>query len=178
MAAPAQPEPQDVAARLKVIYDNYRTFRLNQLYYGTRLDNARRYNKYMEIALIVGTSGGVGSWAVFSTGVGSKIWGIISGVALLAALLQPVFKVKDSIERYSRLYTGHSDVYYDLHRLVTDISANHTLTDAMYGRFEAAMERFMNLVKDDDAVQDERLIAKCELAVKKEIPAQLLWMPS
>lgn len=177
MATSAQTRPEEMAPRLRVIYDNYRTLRLNQLYYGAGLDRARHYNRCMEIALIVGTSGSVGTWAVFSTGIGTKIWGVISGMALLAALLQPVFKLKDSIERYSRLHTGHSDVYYDLHRIVTEVAAKHTLTDAMYGRFEAAMERFTNLVKDDDPVPDADLIAQCEIAVNKEIPAHLLWMP-
>lgn len=176
MRTAAAPSPDHVA-RLKIIYDHYRTFRLNQLYYGERLDQYRKYNKAVEIALIVGTSGSVGGWAIFQGGVGSKVWGLVSGIACLLAVLQPVLKLKDGIERYSKLHTGHADVYYDLHRIVLDISANRELTESMYARFESVMERFTNLVKDDDPKPNEALLTRCEEAVKKEIPAHSLWMP-
>ena len=105
-------------ARLVVIYDQYRTSRFNQLYYGKRLERYKCLSVACEIALIVGTSGTIGAWAVFKQGVGSYAWSFIAGIATIVAVLQPVLKLKEKIEHYSKLYTGHSTVFYDMRNLV------------------------------------------------------------
>lgn len=162
---------------LRRIYDSYRTALLNRKYYACRLTNYRQVNFWWECILAIGTSGTVAAWSVWSSGPGKTVWLVLGGTVTLLSVLKPIVGLPKSIERFSKLWTGHSRIYYDIEQVVSDIKAAHRVTPEMLEVLSDARKRHRELALDDDIKPIERLRRKFFEEVKKEIPRSSLWYP-
>lgn len=179
MTTKAVPETQQqLRERLLQLYRTYRTASLNRKYYACRLITYRRWNLALEIALALGTSGTIGAWAIWTVGYGKYAWAAIAGLAAILALLKPILALPKQIERYTKLFAGYSDLFYDLEQISDDVRISGLLskeTSKSYGR---ALDRFRKLSTDDDAKPNEKLRRRCYDEVLREIPASTLWLPA
>jgi hypothetical protein len=151
------------------------------MYYAHRLTICRRWNAAFEIILAFGTSGTIGTWAIWKTGAGGYAWLIIAAVtALVADVLKPIFRFPQKIAKYSQLYVYHTTLYYDLRKLVFEIQRTRDFTTQMTRiaeSFESALERDKRFATGGDPNPNERLPRKFFEEVHREIPADRLWMP-
>lgn len=160
------------------LYRHYRTARMNRLYYGWRLDRLKRWNRVFEIAIaLFGGSSALAGWRLWGSEMGSVVWGILAGIATLLSVLKPILRHSQEIERYSRLYTGHGDVYYDLRQVVETAIRCHGVPDGLRLLHDSALERIKKLAVEDDPDPDPRLLRRAFDQVNRENPPGPLWLP-
>ncbi len=159
------------------IYDLYRTALMNRMYYGVRLATYMKWNTGLESTLALGMSGAIGAWAIWRTSFGQYVWAAIAGVATLIAVLKPILQLPKAIERTSKLWVGHTDLYLDLQHIVSTIKVVGDVTKEMENSFHQAKERYRKLALDDDPQPKKRLQKECYDAVNQEIPPASLWVP-
>ena len=116
--------------QLKTIHREYRTVLLNVKYYNRQLRLYRMINLWMEILIAVGstTSTGIAGFAIWQNGLGTTAWGIVSGASIMLAVVKPIIKVPERIERYGKLSGEYSTMFEKLSHLEDDIriSVNRT----------------------------------------------------
>lgn len=165
-------------SRIWQIYDAHRTALLNRKYYGHRLENYRYYERIFQIAAAIVTPGAaIGALAVWQTSVGSFLWFVVATVAGLLAFLRPFLGLSSNVERFSKLYTGHANLYHDLKYLVDEISFTKELTPEIVALFQHAQRRERELGPEDDPKPIAKLIEKYEKEVNKEVPVGNFWLP-
>ena len=89
---------------------------LNKEYFGERLYRAQRWNDILEIAIAVGTTGsGVSALTVWHVEPwGPFVWGSLTVVSAVLAVVKPIIQLNKRIERLTRLYLGHGNVPADV----------------------------------------------------------------
>lgn len=180
----AEAAPSDVRERtriqLKYIYDAYRNAALNRAYYGERLMRFQKYNSWIEIAIALGAtgSGGVAGLAIWGTITGAYAWLLISGVATVLGVVKPVLQWGKVIENYSKLYTGHTNIYLELKALVEDIDVNRNVSEKLKEKYSSSRQLLKELGALDDPKPDNALIKELQQRINREIPPEALWMPS
>lgn len=167
-----------LVAALNDLYDAYRTALLNRKYYGCRLDSFRTRNKCFEALIAVGTSSAIGAWAIWREGLGPTAWAILAGLATLLAVIKPFLGLAQGVERYTKLFVAHGDSFFDLDLLVKEARRSRHYTKDMDAAFRKTVDRSRQLAPEDDPRPDERLLRQCFEEVKKEIPANQLWLPA
>jgi len=173
------PEAQTevLRARLIEVYNLYRTALLNRKYYAHKLALWKRWNSALEVALAIGTSGTIGAWAIWRKGAGEDVWTIFAASAALLGVIKPVIQLPKGIERYSKLYVGYSDLFYDFQAVVSDIQTTHSFSQEMGNKVANARERIKKLSLDDDPTPNKTLVKQFYGEVNTEIPSDRLWMP-
>lgn len=167
----------ELRQRLIDLYNTYRTAALNRRYYGAKLTHYRAWNLAFEIALAVGTSAAIGSWAIWRGESGQNIWAVMAALSTIIAVLKPILNLSKNIERYSKLFIGHGDACYDLERIVREVSASQTFDSDSLKRYRQILERHRKLAADDDPRPSKRLLKRCFDEVNLQIPPTSLWLP-
>lgn len=164
---------------VKAVNNTYRTALMNRRYYGYRLSVVKTWNAVLEIVIAVCTSSAVGAWAIWkSTSVGANVWAVLAGLATLFAVVKPFLNLSKHVEKYSKLFVGHGDVYYDLKIITTELSRVRDYTDKIHEAFGRALERIKQLAPEDDPKINEKLRRRFFEEAKKEIPVESLWWPT
>jgi hypothetical protein len=164
-------------AQLRYVYNSYRTALLNRKYYGERLTTYQRYNYAMELSIAIGatSSGGVAGLAVWGSITGQYAWLIISGIATILSVAKPALHLSRNIERYTRLYTGHGNIYLELKSIVEDIEISRSLSPSMAKRYNSIKRSIAELGGLDDPRQDKNLIGYMpSVSIFNECPLELL----
>ena len=160
------------------VYNLYRTALLNRKYYARRLAGWRWWNMVCEVAIALGTSGTIATWAVWKTGLGEYAWTFVAAFTAILAVLKPIIQLTKGIERYSKLYIGHSDLFYDLQGMVAEIQRTHNFSAEMISAIKSARGRFKKLALDDDPTPNPPQVRECYNEVNREIPPESLWVPN
>lgn len=163
--------------KLRHLYDMYRTAALNRKYYGHKLITSRRVNLSLELLLAVMASSAIGAWALWKNEPGSTTWALLSSAAAVVAVAKPLVQIPKQIEKYSKLFVGHTDVCLDLQRLVGDVQQARKLPDHAQEVLSSAFERIKKMAPDDDPKPSPRLLRKYYAEVTREIPVNRLWFP-
>lgn len=167
----------DLCRRLWYLYNSYRDAAMNRKYYGVCLNRTRRLATVLDALVAVGTSTAVGGWVIWKDSAGAATWGVLSGLAAVIALVKPLLKLTEKVERYSKLFVGHGEVLYDLKAAVAAVAAAGDYPESLSTKVDGAIERFKRLAESDDPQPDKRLIRRAFEEVKKEIPVESLWVP-
>lgn len=163
---------------VKNVYSVYRTALMNRKYYGYRLASVKRWNFWLEIGILVGTSTTVGSWAIWKAPPGVNVWGAVAGLATLAVIIKPVLNLSSSVERYTKLFVGHGDGYYDLKKMVADLARTQVYSNDTDKIFKSVLDRLQALASEDDPKPDQKLCRRCFEEVKREVAVDSLWWPT
>ncbi|HYH86136.1 MAG TPA: hypothetical protein VEX60_11830 [Pyrinomonadaceae bacterium] len=137
----------------------------------------RRINFCYEIFLAVGSSTTVSAWSLWNISGGANFWTITAGVVATAAIIKPFLPLASDIERFSKLYTGYADLFYDLKILVDEINMSRGITAEHLDRFNAAEKRYKDLAIQDDLKPRRRLLKNCEGEVQLAFPNSYFWNP-
>lgn len=163
--------------RLKNIYDNYREVRLSRDYYACRLVYYKRYNRLYEIVLALGASGSVAAgWYIWKTSYGQAVWGGFSGAAAILAILKPILKISEEVERYSKIHIAYADLTYDYKKLVDNIKVKGGIPEELVADVTSAEKRLKELSLADDPNPSEKLRRECQDKIKKVVPNFNDWL--
>jgi hypothetical protein len=175
----AKPQTQLAAdestRQLKEIYDLYRTALLNKLYYADALCVWSRLDTGLDFTILIGTSSSIGSYAIWKSGFGLHAWAVLSGVAAVCGILKQVLQVSKRVQRYTKLHTGHTSLYYDLNEIVGKLRVSHILSPDLIARYHQAVERYKALALEDDPHVSNRRRSRCQALVLRQIPNESLW---
>jgi hypothetical protein len=169
---------EELRAQLKALYNTYRTSYMNKKYYGYRLNTVQRWTTVTEIVIAVGTSSSLGGMALLQSGILKDAWGLYSVIVAILAIVKPVLQLNKQVERYSRLFTGHGSLFFDLDLLVTEVAQKKRFTPEIESSYQKAMQRFKELATDDDLDTNDRLLQRCFEETNNDLPADNLWFPS
>ena len=170
---------ETLRSSLTNIYDAYRTALLNRQYYGHRLTYTRRLSFWFDILIAIGAtgSGGVAGLAIWGTITGQYIWLWISGVATVFSVVKPTLQFSQSIENYTKLYAGHTNIYLTLKEIVEEVNTARRISSDSIRKYRASRQLNRELGGYDDPKPDKALVERLQRQVNKEIPPEILWMP-
>jgi hypothetical protein len=163
---------------VRALWDDARTARLSELYYGARLDRLTKLNLISELLVAIGTSGsGISGWAVWHYGYGEPVWALVTGLAAVIAIARPLVGFERRVKDASQLQQLYRTVLGNLENLAFDIQQAGALLPEHRQRYQRAREE-LRLARDaDDPAQNERKIKPLERRVIQEMPAHALWLP-
>lgn len=173
-------EPKEASQQLELIYDEYRTACLNTLYYAHRLKTYQQINFWMETTIAIGawiTAGAAGFTLVKESKVGNYFWTFIALLSALLAVVKPIAKLAEDIEKYSKLWGSYNRLYHSFRILVQDIQAARSVTTEQIDLFKKLRQQSTEYVEADDRSPDRGLVKRLQEQVKQQIPASALWMP-
>jgi hypothetical protein len=170
-------DQEKLVEKLSQLYDDYRSARLLQKYYGDRLAKYVHLTLAFDIAQAVGTSTAVGGWLVWQAGFGPGLWGIIAGIAAVVALVRPFLDLTSKVQRYSLLLAGLTDYYTDLERLVSKVSTTGEYNITIDKAHQEANRRCEKIIQLQDPLPARSRLARYQDEVNEEIPVDSLWMP-
>lgn len=168
----------DLYQCVRNVHNTYRTALMNRKYYGYRLASVRTWNFWLEIGILVGTSTTAGAWGIWKAPPGANVWAVVAALATLAVIVKPILNLSKSVERYTKLFVGHGDAYYDLQMMVADLAGTKAYTNGTDKAFKGVLKRMQVLASEDDPKIDQKLRRKCFKEVKEEVAMNSLWWPT
>nr|WP_294543130.1 hypothetical protein [uncultured Rhodopila sp.] len=163
---------------VEVLWDNARTARLSELYYGERLDRLSRWNFIFELLVAIGASGsGIAGWAVWQDKIGAVVWACIAGLAAVIAIAKPLLAIDRRIRHATRQQQLYRSILSSLENLAFDIQQAGTLSAENRRRYQRARENLRQAEDADDPAQNLRRLEQLQQRVDKEMPAHSLWVP-
>ncbi len=171
-------EKETLYNQLCEIYQIYRKALFNRKYYGHRLSSVKMWNNMSDIAVAVGTSSAIGAWVLWQNGNGEIAWGILAGTATLIAVIKPFLHFPQLIEKHSKSFTGHGDIFYDLERIIQKIKKDDKYTEQLDLIFQNILDHRKQLALDDDPKPNKKLLQRYYNEVNKEIPVSSLYIPN
>jgi hypothetical protein len=163
--------------RLQRIYTNYRDAAMSKEYYACRLAQVKRWNIWYEIVLALGASGtAVAGWYIWSQTTGKIVWAIFSGCAAVLAIIKPILKVADEVERYSKLHIGYSELAFDYKLVCDEIRASGGISESLREAVANADKRIKELTLVDDVKPSLKLLRECQNSVKRVVPGFDEWL--
>ena len=157
-------------------YDDYRTVRMSRDYYGCRLSQVKRWNLLYEVVLAIGASGTVAGWYLWQTPAGKTSWALFAGFVAILSILKPILQLPKEIERYSKLHTGYSALFYDLRDLIDEIQNDGGITPAREKSVAEAQKKYRELALQDDPKPSQRLLRQCQAEVNRLTPSFDDWL--
>jgi hypothetical protein len=171
-------DPEFLLRSLDHEYRLYRESRINQKYYAHRLVVYSRYNFAYEVALAIGGSGAIATWAIWKSGTWHSVWAVIIGFVAVLAALKPLLQLGKQIERYSQRHAEWNTHYLELKDLVEAIQTARTIDSEMLNSFEAARARQKKIRTADDPGISKRLMNRFTAEAEAEIAEENLWRPN
>jgi hypothetical protein len=161
------------------VYDEYRTARLNAKYYGVLLERARRGNLLMEsLIALAASSSAISGWGLWQTPSGRTLWSLLAGTAAVLAILKPLLRQTERVQRLQEVVGGYLVLDHDLHVLEMSIAQRGLYDGDRVNDFNAAMKRKSDLLtKDQGGSTDRALLRRCMEEVNGELPAERFWVP-
>ena len=160
------------------VYDEFRTARLNVRYYEMQLSSLRHNNFLIELVLALSVSFGVAGLWLWETVVGGVIWKVLVSVAAFLAVVKPLVRLSDQVQRKSDILTSWRLLDDALRQLTILIKENGKYDDEMRNRFHALMETKSAIIKYEPPEKiDEKLRTKCFQQVNHELPFGNFFVP-
>ncbi|WP_454253670.1 hypothetical protein [Pseudomonas sp. Marseille-Q7302] len=161
------------------VYDQLRTCRLNELYYGHRLAKYERINFWAEIIVAAASaSSAVAGLALWNTGPGKYLWQILLILAAAISLAKPILNLTKKIRAYEEVLMGYRMMVYDYRDLRMDISQSQKYSTAHQARFKKLQQRMREICgKSPERVSKASLKKTCHSAVLEEFPDDQFFLP-
>lgn len=163
--------------QLHDLYNDLRKALYNREYYGRRLKTVRRWNLALEIIVALGSSGAIATWVFWKKGIGPDVWATIAAISTIIAILKPIFNLSKQIEKYSRLFSGHSDVAHDLEEVAREVKKNGVFKDETELFYKRIKDHWKSLAADDDPKPNKKLADECYTVVNTKYPPTSFWLP-
>jgi len=161
------------------VYDKLRTARLNVKYYSRRLQNAERWNFWLELILLATapSSAIAGLW-FWEIDVGKIIWQYLGVIAAFVAVIKPLLMLTKHIKDYESVLSGYRTLEYDLMEIKSLIEQKGKYEKSLQGEFRKAMQREKSLVSQSPETRENVNIKRiCQREVLEELPADRFFIP-
>ncbi len=168
-----------MVARLWSVYDEFRTIKMNRMYYEHKLSRARRTIKIIDIVIALGssTSTGIAAWSIWKEPVFSDLWSVIAGITSIIIIIKPQMDLGKNVASYGKLYAGFKVLEISYFRIIDDLKFSKCFnfeTDKALRALDADLDK---LDVTDDFKTDTSLIRRLEARVRDQHPATSFWIP-
>jgi hypothetical protein len=151
-----------------------RTARLTQKYYGHQLVKYRTWNALLEFGLALGTSSALAGFVISDAPTTVGLWRGVVGISVLIAITKPILNLGKDIERYTRLVTVYSEIFYVFRDVFWKLQIEKSFTDELRADYNRARARMDSLAREDDPKPSRRLTKTFQEEVNQEWPADVL----
>lgn len=161
------------------VYDALRSAKLNCRYVSCRLQRAERWNTSLEILLAVSApaSAVAGLWFWDEPG-GAVAWRVLASIAAVVAVVKPFLKLNEKIKQMEVSLAGYTMLTHDLEEIRQAIFQEKRYGTHHLALLKKAIQREGALkITRFEAREDEKVIAKCQQEVNKELPVQSFFIP-
>jgi hypothetical protein len=160
------------------LWDDARTARLSELYYGQQLRSLTRWNFAVELLVAIAASGsGIAGWAVWQDKIGTPLWACVAGGAAILAVAKPLLTLDRRIRNATRQQLLYRGLLSTLENLAFDIQQAGTLSVEQRRRFLRARETLRQAADGDDPAPSADVLSLLQTRVNTEMPAESLWVP-
>lgn len=160
------------------MWDDARTARLSDLYYGERLAVLTRVSRWTDMLIAIAASGsGVAGWAVWQFETGKIAWGVIAAIAAILAIAKPLMNLNTQISAFTKQQQIYRGALSSLEFLVFDIQQAEMVKSEHRTRYQRIRDKLMQAESADESTQSEKLREKLQQKVLIEMPARSLWVP-
>lgn len=164
-----------------VIYDQYKTARLNVKYYGYRMGTITRQNFWLEIfiaAAAAAPASAVAGIPFFLTPTGEMWWKVLAVLAAIAAFFKPFLRLPTKLKSMEKSLSGYRALDCDLEEIVNKIKLEQNYSKAALKMLENAQKKKRSLVgSPPEHSQSSQLKEKCFAEVNKELPSSMFYIP-
>lgn len=161
------------------VYDQLRTARLNEKYYGCRLQKYERINFWSEIVVAAtSSSSAIAGLAFWHSQAGNSAWKALLAAAAVITVAKPLLNLTKKIRAYEELLAGYRLLFHDLKDLRIDINQSQQYSKAHQVRFKKIIEKQRLLAdKSPERTENKRVKADCQNAVLAELPSSAFYIP-
>jgi hypothetical protein len=161
------------------VYDQLRTVRLNEKYYGVRLQKYERINFWSEIIVaLASSSSAIAGFAFWSTTTGSEVWKGLLVISALIATSKPLLNLTKKIKAYEELLLGYRLLCHDLKDLKININQTQSYTVSHQATFKKIIEKQRILAgKSPERTEKNKVKNACQNEVLLEFPANAFYIP-
>ena len=160
------------------VYDEFRTARLNVLYYESKLKKLSKYNTLTEYMLAILTSSSVAGLWFWENIIGGIVWKVLGVLAILLSLGRPIFNLTDKIKKMSEILSAYKALDHDFNKLKITINQNKRYDKPMWKEFNILLEKKGNIIsKSTDENFDDELRKKYTEQVMIELPVDSFYIP-
>ena len=161
------------------IYNLLRTAKLNEKYFGYRLQKHVRINNFMEftIATTVSTSA-IASLTLWSDGLGGIFWQALLVISAVISVAKPILGITKRVRLYEEVLSEYRVLSYELTQLKVSISTARKYNETHKGKFNEIMEKHAILVsKSPESTENKSVKTKCINEVLKAYPPESFFVP-
>ena len=161
------------------VYDRLRSASLSVKYYCRRLEQAERWNFWLEFLLLATapSSAVAGLW-FWDTSGGQLAWKCLAIPAAIAAVLKPLLHLTKRIKDYEGVLSGYRILEFDLRELKIGIEQKRKYDAPLQAEFKRAQQRERTLVgKTPESREHAGVRSICQEEVVKEFPPEAFFVP-
>lgn len=161
------------------VYDELRTARLNVEYYELVRSRINRYSEVIEYVLAATASGSaIAAFSVWQTEKGAFVWGGLTALSALLAVLKPVAKFPDKRDKIDSVLPGYREIEHDLRMLSSNIRFDQTYSIEHREEYRRIMDYKKDLlIQNPGLTIRKRLKSKCAKLVNQAYPNSSLYIP-
>lgn len=168
----------DSTERLRQLYRDLRTARLNDLYYGRQLSVWTKIIGLHDVLLAIGTAASpLAFWKSSSDPRLRGTWITLSIGTFILGALKPTLSMQDRLKTLSELRTQYCELFFNLRDLGNEAAAHQAYTKDIDTQYSVLKKNFSRLAAEDRWEPNLSLIRTLQERVNHEIPPQSLWMP-
>ena len=157
------------------VYDQLRTIRLNEKYYGKRLQKYERINFFSEIILAATSSSSAIANIADKSG---DFWEYLLIFSALIAIAKPSLQLTKKIRAYEELLAGYRLLFHDLKDLKIDISQTREYSKSHQTKFKKIIEKQRGLeAKSPERYEAKKVKKTCTDEVDLEYPKENFYIP-
>jgi hypothetical protein len=163
---------------LQEFYDDFRTACMAKKYYSHKLLITQRISLALEVALAIGASGSFASLKPLADYEFFKIaLPYFAATTAILAIIKPFLGLQESIERYSKLVGGYTELVQSATRLIREIKRERALTQPCRDVVKNVQSSIDKLVELDDLKPRRKLLAKFQTEVVQEYDLDFFYWP-
>jgi len=160
------------------LWDDARTARLSDLYYGNRIRTLSRISFWSEILIAATATGsGIAGLAVWQHDIGQWLWAIIAAAAALLAIAKPLMNLDRQLTACTKQQQVYRSILSSLKYLAFDIEQATEIKTEHRDRYRRNREMLMKAENDDENAPSASLVSRLYDKVNQEMPAASLWVP-
>jgi len=172
-------ETFDQRVLLTQIYDAYRTALLNVFFFEEKLRTSQNWNRAVEITIAVTatSSGGIPSLGLWQHQPFHSIWLAICAFAVTLTVVNPILQFGKQIEKYTKLYSGHQNIYLELGAMIQKIARTKKVIPQNEEKYVEMDKQMSELARLGTFSARQATVSRLQEKVNRQIPPDDLWMP-
>ncbi|MEZ9868914.1 hypothetical protein [Vibrio sp. 10N.261.51.A4] len=161
------------------VYDLLRTAKLNEKYFGYRLQKYVRVNNGMEFAIAATAStSAIASLTLWKEGVGDYFWQSFLSISAVISVAKPILKITNKVRLYEEVLSEYRSLSYELLQLKVRMSTDRGYNECHKEKLQQIMDKHAVLIsKTPESTENKKVKKKCTNEVELAYPADSFYIP-